>query len=186
VAQSSSSSPTSGTPGADLFYEGKTYKTVVIGTQTWMAENLNYTTTTGSWCYDGVATNCTTYGRLYDYGTAKTVCPSGWHLPDTTEWNTLEAAVGGTATAGTKLKAYSTLWSINSGTDIFGFSALPGGIYNSGSFINVGSNAGFWTATVDWSSVSLSRGMNGLSANVSHGNYYQTDGFSVRCLQDSN
>jgi len=163
-----------------------TYKTVVIGTQTWMAENLNYTPTAGnSWCYGNVASNCDTYGHLYDYPTALSVCPTGWHLPDTTEWNVLEAAVGGTSTAGTKLKANSTLWSTNTGTDAYGFSALPAGDYIGSSFYDVGSYGSWWTATASGSSDANDRYMNYFYASVGHDYYYQTSGFSARCLKDS-
>jgi uncharacterized protein (TIGR02145 family) len=150
-----------------------------------MAENLNYAATAGSRCYDGIATNCTTYGRLYDYATAKTVCPSGWHLPDTTEWNVLEAKVGGTTTAGTKLKANSTLWNPNRGTDNCEFSALPGGYYYSGSFNMVGIYANFWTATANGSSNAWNRYMTSFLPRVDSNVSLQTYGFSVRCLQDS-
>ena len=94
--------------------DGKTYKTVVIGEQTWMAENLNYADSVKtpslkgkSWCYDGVAGYCEKYGRLYTWAAAKTVCPEGWHLPSYDEWNTLFTAVGGKFTAGTALKSTS-------------------------------------------------------------------------------
>jgi len=168
--------------------DGQTYKTVVIGTQTWMAQNLNYTPTSGnSWCYSNTASNCTTYGRLYDYAIALTACPTGWHLPDTTAWNTLEAYVGGTGTAGNKLKAVSTLWTTWPGitnTDDYGFSALPGGYYYGSSSLDVGDGGYWWTATANGSSNAYSQSMYYSHANVGHGNYYQTYGFSARCLKD--
>ena len=194
VVSSTSSSSTasgplvvnSGTPGAPLVYGGQTYKTVVIGTQTWMAENLNYATTTGSWCYDEVAANCAQYGRLYNYSTASTICPKGWHLPDTTAWNILEAKVGGKAIAGTKLKANSTLWSTNTGTDNFGFSALPAGerftTVDNGGFTGVGGYAEFWMASFE----GQYQVMGHYFASVELSWYNLPSGFSVRCLQDSN
>jgi hypothetical protein len=74
--------------------DGQTYKTVTIGTQIWMAENLNYETT-NSYCYDDDPSNCSKYGRLYTWAAATKACPIGWHLPSDDEWNTLFTAVGG-------------------------------------------------------------------------------------------
>jgi uncharacterized protein (TIGR02145 family) len=182
----------------DLFMDARDwqfYKVVVIGSQTWMAQNLNYAVVNGAWwCYENSETNCATYGRLYNYATALTACPSGWHLPDTTAWNTLEAMAGGSAFAGTKLKAHSVFWSVNSGTDDFGFSALPGGnsaqgpLYSSYLFNYLGSYAHFWTGTIYGSSGGAWYRLMG-TRNASVVSDYTIDyskayGFSVRCLKD--
>jgi len=132
------------------------YKTVKIGGQTWMAKNLNIEAGT-SWCYDEDPANCETYGRLYDWETAKTVCPTGWKLPDTAAWNKLSVAVGGSKQgnswrdAGTKLKSkngWSDLdnGSSGNGTDDYGFSALPSG-GKGDDFYGVGRFGNWWTST---------------------------------------
>jgi len=128
---------------------GKTYKTVVIGTQTWFTENVNCSTASGSKCHDD-PTNCSKYGRLYDWETAKTVCSTGWHLPDSTEWETLLNYAGGRGKAGKKLKANSGWIYEGNGTDELGFSALPGGAGSfklDEGFFEVGNNGYWWTAT---------------------------------------
>lgn len=73
--------------------DGKSYKTVKIGQQTWMAENLNYSME-DSYCYDNEGANCRQYGRLYTWKSAMKACPSGWHLPSGAEFETLLAIVG--------------------------------------------------------------------------------------------
>ena len=112
--------------------DGQTYKTVTIGTQTWMAQNLNYETA-NSYCCKDSASYCTKYGRLYTWAAATTACPEGWHLPSQTEWEVLFTAVGGQSTAGKVLKSTSGWNNGGNGTDAFAFSALPaGGRYNHG------------------------------------------------------
>ena len=152
--------------------DGQTYKTVTIGTQTWMAENLNYETA-NSWCYDDDAGNCATYGRIYTWAAAmdsagtwstkgegcgygstcsptypvRGVCPSGWHLPTKAEFETLFTAVGGQSTAGQKLKSQTGWNNSGNGTDACGFSALPAGYrYSGGSFYYQGNYAAFWSS----------------------------------------
>ena len=109
--------------------DGKTYRTVKIGKQTWMVENLNHKTGS-SVCYDNEESNCQKDGRLYDWNTALNACPAGWHLPSDAEWTALTDFVGGEETVGTKLKS-KTGWSTGKNykvaTDDYGFSALPGG-----------------------------------------------------------
>ncbi|MDR2693725.1 MAG: hypothetical protein LBB74_05870 [Chitinispirillales bacterium] len=129
------------------------YKSVRIGAKTWMAENLNISTA-NSWCYDNDNSNCVKYGRLYTWEAAKTACPAGWHLPTKANWDDLVTAAGGESFAGKKLKAKSG-WGWNydddvsgNGTDVYGFSALPGGRRDAdGGFHGAGAGGSWWTAT---------------------------------------
>jgi uncharacterized protein (TIGR02145 family)/uncharacterized repeat protein (TIGR02543 family) len=177
--------------------DNKTYRYVVIGIggPTWMAENLNYETSSGSWCYDGSADNCAKYGRLYDWNTAMSVCPNGWHLPSRDEWVTLAKTAGGTGmygdggTAGEKLKSKSG-WNITgvggNGTDDYGFSALPGGYRNYfGNFYNAGDNGYWWTATEDWGGSAYYRVMSSYGDDVGESSGNKSNGdSSVRCVRD--
>jgi len=122
-------------------YGDEDYEAVLIGTQTWMARNLNYTTAIGSMCYGGIEDNCTTYGRIYNWSTAGTVCPSGWHLPNSNEWRQLMTLVDPTQMSGTE-KLMSINW--GDGTDYYGFSALPGGGAGSDGYSTNASKTGYW------------------------------------------
>jgi uncharacterized protein (TIGR02145 family) len=100
--------------------DNKTYKTVKLDNQIWMAENLNYAAEKTK-CGNDKPENCTKYGRLYNWSTAKSACPKDWHLPSNEEWRVLLDFAGGYK-AGNKLKATNG-WN-NNGEDAFGFSAL--------------------------------------------------------------
>ena len=190
--------------------DGQTYRTVTIGTQTWMAQNLNYGTV-NSYCFNDDVTKCTKYGRLYTWaaamdsagvystngkgcGKGKTcsptypvrgVCPDGWHLPTPKEWSTLFSAVGGSPGNGTKLKSTSGWQKDGNGTDAFSFSALPAGYPSfNGNYYDEGSYAIFWSSTEydDYyaNHIYLYRG--GDIASLAED--YKGYGFSVRCLKD--
>ena len=166
--------------------DGNTYNTVLIGTQCWMAENLNYETA-DSWWYDNSATSGDVYGRLYNWDAALTACPDGWHLPTDTEWTTLTDYLGGENVAGVKLKDTTTThWNPpNPGTNSSGFTALPGGHRNiSGYFYSRGNSGSWWSATEDGPNYSWRRalflGGEGVLRNLNFKSY----GYSVRCLRD--
>jgi uncharacterized protein (TIGR02145 family) len=113
------------------------------------------------------------------------VCPSGWHIPSDGEWDVLLSAVGGSSTAGTKLKAASGWYNNGNGTDEFGFSALPGGNGDSGgNFLNVGNYGYWWSATENYSNGAYSRNMYYLSSYVGRDGSYKSNLLSVRCVRD--
>ena len=198
-------------PYGSVLYGGQTYKTVVIGTQTWMAENLNYNPGTGrALCYNNQASNCTTYGRLYDWSTAmalpsscndnycevqarhKGICPDGWHLPNDSELQTLVDFAGGSETAGGKLKATSG-WNNNSnGTDEYGFAALPGSIGVSDGtgktvyFSGLG-GGGYWWKANESTDISAHTWHISIaySEKVDIGSTFKFYPSAVRCIEDS-
>lgn len=174
----------------------KTYKTVKIGNQWWMAENLAYNVGDGCWAYDNDETNVATYGRLYNVEAAEKACPSGWHLPTDTEWMQLEIVIGMSKSEagdiddrgtneGTKLKATSGWKNTGNGTDDYGFSALPGGArYTTGNFHSIGDLGTWWSANETSNSGAWSRTLYSIDTKVYRNFYYVNLGFSVRCVRD--
>jgi len=160
--------------------------TVKIGTQTWQKCNLNVVPSTGiSKCYDNDESNCDKYGRLYDWETANTVCPSGWHLPSDSDWQTLVDFVGGKDVAGKKLKA-KIGWNGNgNGEDTYGFSALPGGDgFYDGTFDYVGDYGYWWSSSENESYNAWIRGMYYGGESVGYGFGNKSILYSVRCVRD--
>jgi uncharacterized protein (TIGR02145 family) len=173
--------------------DGKTYKWVKIGDQTWMAENLNYEAN-DSKCYNNDETSCTTYGRLYKGGTAvKNICPSGWHLPSDIEWGTLmlyinpSCSITGNCTGAGKLLKATSGWSGNgNGTDAYGFAALPNGEFNHdrAGFLNIGTSSVWWSSTTPDNVDRYYRSINYNNDNALRGTRYWQFFFAVRCLKD--
>ena len=157
--------------------QGNVYKTILIGTQEWMAENLktsiyndgtpipNVTsnaqwssTTSGAWVYynNDSQYDCP-YGKLYNWYTAtdSRLCPAGWHVPSYEEWMTITNYLGGVPIAGGKMKTSGTQYWNSPNTDATnetGFSGLPGGLRDIDGTFNLNAdlilgNGGFW-----WSS----------------------------------
>lgn len=108
--------------------DGKIYKTVKIGAQTWMAENLAYKPDSGKyWAYNDDTANVQLYGYLYNWKTAKFVCPAGWHLPTMEEWEALINRLGGRKVAAKAMKNETGWIEKSNCTNSSGFSALPAG-----------------------------------------------------------
>ena len=167
--------------------DGKTYRTVKIGDQVWMAENLNYETEK-SYCYNDSVEYCAMYGRFYEWNAAMRACPEGWHLPLLEEFKTLVDALGDSAMAGSKLKSTSGWLNDLNGTDDYGFTVLPiGGRSASGKYINKEWLADFWSSTesaVEFAYVMhLGAYFNTAPLDMDEGKY---NAFSVRCLQGEN
>lgn len=166
--------------------DGLVYRTVEIGEQTWMAENLNYETD-NAYCYEDNAGNCTKYGRLYMWDAAAFACPNGWHLPTNSEFETLFNTVGGRSVAGRVLKSQVGWNSDGNGTDIFGFSAIPAGYRNGyGKSQYGGRTADFWGATEneDNSEHAYFVNISYSADNVTLGIHKKNLGCSVRCVKD--
>lgn len=85
--------------------DGKVYDLVWIGDRAWMAENLNFSTQSGSWIYANNPIYADLYGRLYNWETAMEACPPGWRLPTHEEWEALVQNLGGKENAGEILKS---------------------------------------------------------------------------------
>ncbi len=158
--------------------DGNEYPTVKIGQQIWMAKNLNVNVP-GSVCYENKPENCEKYGRLYTWEAAKEVCPSGWRLPRKKDFKILLNKVGSSEQERSK-NLRTTSW--NNGTDKYGFSVLPAGVYgfDDESFTDLGDAAFFWSSAEDHSYL--------IVGNNSSYIYYlgsKNDGHSVRCIQDN-
>ncbi len=191
-------------------HEGNIYKTIQIGSQTWMAENLKVVTylngdsivnvtNNATWAGMGVgaysynnnnpSNNCP-YGKLYNWyavNDSRKICPSGWHVPSDQEWTILTDHLGGVEKASSKLKSKSGWFEEgHDGNNSSGFSALPGGnrYHGLGTF-NLLGHWGYW-----WSSSEFNindawyRGMDCSNSVVLRYLDYKEDGFSVRCLKD--
>lgn len=179
------------------------YKTVCIGDQTWMAENLNYSGGGEGVCYDNSPTNCSNFGRLYSWqevtgGTPYTtgtpvqgICPQGWHVPSEAEVQELIDYCGGPAAAATKLRTTSGWPTPNQNTDGLGFSLKPAGYYvtdgTNGYYSSVDTGGYFWTSTEVYANSDY-RALKAFHPDLSLGTFASFSGltykFSCRCVKD--
>ena len=194
--------------------EGNVYKTIIIGTHTWMAENLKATkynngdiigTTIPStldisqenepkyqWAYDGNETLVSAYGRLYTYyavSDSRNVCPEGWHVPSDEEWRMLRDFLGGEIPAGGSLKESSLAHWFDpntAATNETGFTALPGGYRNNiYGFSNLGFYGYWWSSTYYDITSGWAWSMEYSNGNILSGRGFDLHGISVRCLMDN-
>lgn len=185
-------------------YAGNAYHTVQIGSQCWLKENLNVGVMINSakdqtnnhviekYCYQNDPANCSKFGGLYQWNEAmqyssdtlkvKGICPSGWHLPDTSEFNKLISAVNKNSKS---LKAVGQGDGAGVGSNNSGFSALLSGSRNlNGVFYGIKSYTYFWISTTANSIDAFD-----LYLNHGTGNIYQSDsnenyGLCVRCIKN--
>jgi uncharacterized protein (TIGR02145 family) len=191
-----------------LEYQGYDYETVQIGEQCWFAENLRSesyengdaiptglsdsewsSTSLGAMAvYGESAANLETYGRLYNWwvvNDARGLCPSGWHVPTNGEWSVMIDFLGGQSVAGTQMKTTFGWNNDENGTNLSGFSGLPGGYRNVyGYSLYAGANGYWWSSSPNGSSAWL-RFLGYNHGNVYSGSYVQRCGLSVRCVRDS-
>jgi uncharacterized protein (TIGR02145 family) len=197
------------TYGTVIDADWNVYKTIRVGTQVWMAENLkttsyknyeqianvtdsihwaNYTLDAYCWYNNDIA-NKTLYGAFYNWYAVSTgkLCPIGWHVPSKAEFITLITFLGGESAAGGKLKENGTTHWLNPNTGAAnesGFTALPGGYRPSGNFMSNGTVGYWWSSTesnTSSASFMLMRSSND-SASITAG--IKADGMSVRCIKD--
>ena len=182
--------------------DGREYCTIDIGSQLWMAENLQYTTDSSYSNPNNPSDINRSYGRLYTFEEAKQVCPPGWHLPSDQEWKTLEAYLGIGSneldndnwrglSEGAQLKSPED-WQTSSdsnatGNNMSGFNALPAGNWNPsyGPYFSLGEQAFFWTSTVyDSTGGAWIRRLSFDNAGIERTYFSQSLGFSCRCVKD--
>ncbi|MBK8506846.1 MAG: fibrobacter succinogenes major paralogous domain-containing protein [Saprospiraceae bacterium] len=191
-------------------YDGIRYKTIKLGHQEGMTENLKTTHynngediinstsdftwmfPTASWCwYNNLSSNGITYGRLYNWHAvvdSRGLCPTGWHIPDDGEWTVLTDFLGGLSGAGGKMKEVGLVYwqPINLGaTNASGFTGLPGGLRSSdGTFAGLGADGHWWSSTVSDSTRAWSILLDLDEKSARKLSALRGSGYSVRCLKN--
>ena len=195
-------------PVADI--NGTVYKTVIIGEQLWMSENLNVDKFRNgdlipeaktdaewkragenkqpAWCYyDNNPENGTKYGKLYNWyavSDSRGLAPTGWHIPTNGEWTILSNFLGGLEIAGEKMKTDSGWTKNNNGTNASGFSGLPGGLQHEfGQFFNAG-DYGFWWSNSEYETGRVGLVVLGFLSDLIDSPSNKGSGISVRCVKD--
>lgn len=169
--------------------DGKKYKTIKIGKQTWMSENLSYDAK-GSYCYDDDKKNCKKYGRLYTWKAAKKSCPAGWKLPANEDWAKVVRAVG--TKVNTPFKAQlagqricfnqNDTWSpYCESTKSFGMPGEKGAHF---SYDDMNKAAFFWSSTEAATYIANYYTMGGYNERFTEQRIEENFAFSVRCVKE--
>ncbi len=176
-------------------FDGNSYATVEIGSQCWMASNLNATTDASGvaisrWCCD-----CSRYGGMYDWSTVMNgstaegtqgICPTGWHLPSDADWFTLESYLDASLTDPTYVGwNYTNIGDDLSTSGPYGFDWLTGGFGTSGNGCNYDyDRVLYWTSTDHSATEAVSRLFNTAFTGSNRDYRLKGFGFYVRCLKD--
>ena len=193
-------------------FDGNVYYTVIIGTQTWMAENLKTTrygngdligttipatldisgesTPEYQWAYDDNGGNVSMYGRLYTWyavSDSRSISPAGWHVASDTEWTTLINYLG-SGSAGAKIRETGiSHWSgPNAGaTNETEFTALPSGMrYANGTFDEINRYGNWWSFTEHSAAEADFFGVGSIEGYIYGGSFTKANAYAVRCLKD--
>jgi uncharacterized protein (TIGR02145 family) len=187
--------------------DNNVYRTIFIGTQTWMAENLKttrfndgaeitFTPAGTAWAglsmpgYCWYNNDSVVYGALYNWHAVSksNICPAGWHVPSDEEWSVLTNFVGGESLAGENLKEPGTNHWLTTNVRISneaGFTALPGGYrFAEGTYGNIRRYGYWWSSSESSTADAYCRDMLSSYSNTNRTNSGKNNGFSVRCLKD--
>ncbi len=165
--------------------DGRIYKTMRIGHQLWLAENLNYETP-DSWCYDDDPTKCERYGRLYIWSEAMKACPRGWRLPSRKEWSALAEHLSG-ETPTDEDKAFVVI--PNTPTTQAFIGGYGGRRSSEGKYEALGRTAEFWTSTEIPPGDAVSAYLTAPDYSIYESlrlSLFKNTGLSCRCVQDKN
>ena len=193
--------------------DGNHYRSVQIGNQVWMKENLRVsrfrngdaitqitsnqiwtTTEEGAYCYlsNDSSINAETFGALYNWHAvddSRHIAPEGWHIPSNNDWQILLDYLGGEESAGGAMKSPGSEYWANpnvGATNSSGFTALPVGSrnYSSGNFEDQQTRAYFWSSTEEDLNNAWYLLLFDYTPLAIQNSFYKLNGYSVRCVKD--
>jgi len=179
--------------------DGQVYKTVKIGPQVWMAENLNGSNSGAiGRCYNDSPDSCAKYGRMYIWQEAmngesssstspsgvKGICPQGWHLPSNSEWVKLADSTLKSDSVAFRLRSKFAWVSNYYDKDTYGFHALPGGIVGGETFSFTGSYGAWWSSTTADNTYAYYSCMHSGQPRLDQYTTTKKNGIYIRCIQD--